>query len=92
MSIFNEANEFASQVVYSQHYQCNDDCARPNGVSESGGVLKGELRFSRDGETNVLCLDGRPVNHGTWATLACEIQRLFREGWDYAESMFRDSR
>jgi len=81
MSIFNEANELANQVVYSQHYQDGDDCARPNGVSESGGVLKGELRFSRDGEANVLCLDGRPVNHKTWATLACEIQCLCRDGW-----------
>ena len=30
MSIFNEANDLASQLVYGRHYQSNEPCPKPD--------------------------------------------------------------
>ncbi len=30
MSIFNEANDLSSQLVYGRHYQSNEPCPKPD--------------------------------------------------------------
>ena len=70
MSAFNDANEAVSQVVYSRHYQDNEPCLRPCGITERDGKLWGALRIY--GIT--IDLTSRPVCHATWAALATELQ------------------
>jgi hypothetical protein len=75
LSIFNDSNDLASQVVYGRYYQAQEGdppCGRPLGITEKDGVLYGvwrdpTLRLEID-------LTGRPVSHRTWADLAMEIQ------------------
>jgi hypothetical protein len=70
MSRFNDANDLAFQAVYGQHYEDNEPCERPDGITEKDGILHGVLRVGKI----PIDLTGRPVGHQTWADLATEIQ------------------
>jgi hypothetical protein len=77
MSDFNDANEISFRAVYGRHYQGDEPCDRPAGITEKDGVLHGVLRIGdllvgvKDEEID---LTGKPMSHKTWAELAMQIE------------------
>jgi hypothetical protein len=68
MSIFNEANDLASQLIYGRYYQSNKPCPKPN-----------RLVFVNGDSIAVVTDSGS--DHDEWANIAIAIDRLLREGY-----------
>jgi hypothetical protein len=69
MSAFNEANELASQLVWSRHYCSDEPCEKLN-----------EVVLCRDGERKVIPAPSDPT-HEVWGDTATFLENLFKEGW-----------
>lgn len=76
MCFFNDANALAYQAVYGRHYQGDEPCERPEGVTAQDGVLAGVLRV----EGTEIDLTGMRVEHQTWANLATAVQEAAING------------
>ena len=65
MSIFNEANDLASQLVYGRPYQSNEPCPKPD-----------RLVFVKGDSIAVVTDSGS--DHDEWADIAIAIDRFMR--------------
>jgi hypothetical protein len=68
MSVFNESNELASELVYGRYYQSNEPCSKPE-----------RLVFVKGGSTAIVTATDSV--HDEWAGTASCIERLLREGY-----------
>jgi hypothetical protein len=68
MSIFNEANDLASQLVYGRYYQSNEPCPRPERLV----FVKGD---------SIAVVTATESIHDEWAETASSIDRLLLEGY-----------
>ena len=68
MSIFNESNNLASELVFGRYYQSNEPCPQPERLVFVNG----------DSTAVITALD---KSEQEWACVASIIQRLFSEGY-----------
>ncbi len=69
MSIFSEANELASVLVFGRHYRSDASCRKPD-----------RLIFSK-GTSSIVGLTASCPDHIEWARIANFIQRLLLDGY-----------
>jgi len=70
MSNFNTANDLASQLVWGRYYQANEPCLPITKiVFHHGFASKDKVVIENDGQE--------------WAAVACRIQALLAQGYDY---------
>lgn len=74
MSNFNEANEFASELVFGRTYQGNEPAPKPE-----------QLVFVRGDSTAVVT--AREESETEWADVASAIHRLFNGGYRLGSDM-----
>lgn len=68
MSIFNESNNLASELVFGRYYQSNEPCPQPERLVFVNGDSTAVVTAMEESESE-------------WAAVASAIQRLFSQGY-----------